>query len=208
MSDLQILSGLSILISGFAQLKCGLSIYHWQVLVYLAWFSSLTHLSCLTFLRKYLNEHPGERNWRVFAMLILVILLVVALLPTGTIDVERYTGVWLSDHAICIYDRLSLLDTDSGPFISMIVSVLFVSLGFMSRIVKLYPALSLTVMGKCRRYLSDRALRLLRFVYKNYSGCSYKAKLGRAMIYRSLLVVLLAFRALLDMWSSMAAEVS
>jgi hypothetical protein len=30
MSDLQIVTGVSILISGYAQLRCGLSTYHWQ----------------------------------------------------------------------------------------------------------------------------------------------------------------------------------
>lgn len=62
MSDLQILTGISILISGYAQLECGLSCYHWQVLVYLAWFSSLTHLSCLTLLRNYLCQSPRRAS--------------------------------------------------------------------------------------------------------------------------------------------------
>jgi hypothetical protein len=30
MSDLQIVTGISILLSGYAQLRCGLSTYHWQ----------------------------------------------------------------------------------------------------------------------------------------------------------------------------------
>ncbi|KAF2712528.1 hypothetical protein K504DRAFT_206294 [Pleomassaria siparia CBS 279.74] len=33
MSDIQLLAGLSILISGFTQIRCGLSAYHWQKLV-------------------------------------------------------------------------------------------------------------------------------------------------------------------------------
>jgi arginine exporter protein ArgO len=86
MSDLQIVTGLSILISGFSQLHCGLSTYHWQVLVYLAWFSSLTHLCCLTFLRNYLFNHPGQRLWRLVSMFVIVLMLVVALVPTGYFD--------------------------------------------------------------------------------------------------------------------------
>lgn len=53
MSDFQLITGLAILISGFTQLQTGISAYHWQRLVQLAWFSSVTHLCCLTALRDY-----------------------------------------------------------------------------------------------------------------------------------------------------------
>ncbi|KAK9847314.1 hypothetical protein MYU51_019581 [Penicillium brevicompactum] len=65
MSDVQIITGISIIVSGAAQLKCGISTHQWQVLVYLAWFSSLTHLSCLTLLRNCLHQRPAERIWRL-----------------------------------------------------------------------------------------------------------------------------------------------
>src|ERR1700677_4250930 len=86
MSDLKLMTGFTILISGYTQLHCGLSTYHWQVLVYLAWFSSLTHLSCLTFLRSYLHRHPGERVARLVAMFLFVILLAVSIAITGGFD--------------------------------------------------------------------------------------------------------------------------
>ncbi|KAK9847366.1 hypothetical protein MYU51_019519 [Penicillium brevicompactum] len=70
MSDVQIITGISIIVSGAAQLKCGISTHQWQVLVYLAWFSSLTHLSCLTLLRNYLHQRPAERIWRLFCIFI------------------------------------------------------------------------------------------------------------------------------------------
>lgn len=50
-SDQQVVTGIALLASGYAQLSSGISNYHWQMLVYLAWFSSLTHLSTLTVLR-------------------------------------------------------------------------------------------------------------------------------------------------------------
>jgi len=52
-------------------------------MVYLAWFAHVTHLSTLTFLRRYLFLNTGERNWRVASMALLVCLLVVAEVPTG-----------------------------------------------------------------------------------------------------------------------------
>ena len=49
-SDQQAATGIALLASGYAQLSSSISNYHWQMLVYLAWFSSLTHLTTLTVL--------------------------------------------------------------------------------------------------------------------------------------------------------------
>ena len=51
LSDQQLVTGIALLASGYSQLSYGLSSYHWQLIVYLAWFSSLTHLTTLTALR-------------------------------------------------------------------------------------------------------------------------------------------------------------
>jgi hypothetical protein len=82
MSDLQLLTGLSILISGYTQLHCGLSAYHWQKIVDLAWFASTIHLCRLTFLRNYLCDRKAERIWRLSAMGVLVLMLIVAIVFT------------------------------------------------------------------------------------------------------------------------------
>ncbi|WQF80709.1 hypothetical protein CDEST_05723 [Colletotrichum destructivum] len=85
LADAQLITGISILVSGFWSLKHGpgLSAYHWKMVVSLAWFSSVTHLSALTFLRSYLAKHPAGRLWRLGLMLILLVLLSVAFIPTG-----------------------------------------------------------------------------------------------------------------------------
>lgn len=83
MSDFQLITGLSILISGFTQLDTGISAYHWQRLVQLAWFSSITHLCTLTALRNYFRRHSIGYFWRLPGMIILVLMLIVALVPTG-----------------------------------------------------------------------------------------------------------------------------
>ena len=84
MSDTQLVTGFSILISGFVQLRQGLQSYHWLAIVDLAWFSSITHLACLTFLRSHLRNHSLERTLRVMAMASLAIMLIVALSFTST----------------------------------------------------------------------------------------------------------------------------
>lgn len=52
-SDTQIITGIAILLCGYIQLPLGISTYHWQVVVSLAWFSSLTHLLTLSSLHGY-----------------------------------------------------------------------------------------------------------------------------------------------------------
>ncbi|KAF3000397.1 hypothetical protein E8E14_000662 [Neopestalotiopsis sp. 37M] len=83
MCDAQIITGLGIMTSGYVLLLQGsLSAYHWQIIIYLAWFSNLTHQAALLFLRGYLRKHPRERLWRFCLMTILVVMMVVALVPT------------------------------------------------------------------------------------------------------------------------------
>ena len=85
MSDLQLFTGLAIIISGFSQLRidCGISVWHWKRLFYVAWFARLTHFAYLTFLRGYLHHHKVGRLWRSFMMSILIILIGIALIFTG-----------------------------------------------------------------------------------------------------------------------------
>ncbi len=207
MSDLQIITGISILISGFAQLRCGLQSYHWQVLVYLAWFSSLTHLSCLTFLRNYLYNHPGELIWRLSSMFILVVMLLVAMIPTGNFgwsghDEGKFTP---STYALCSFGQS--MDTSSVSFTSMMISTILLVFGFASRAVRLSKSLSVSVIGKARRALNIKLLTILRKLYDWCEVQSHPRGLKRTLVYRPLLAAFLTVRASLDIFSSMLMEV-
>ncbi|KAK4031195.1 hypothetical protein C8A01DRAFT_42322 [Parachaetomium inaequale] len=83
MCDAQLLTGTGILLSGYISLTPYISAYHWQLVVYLAWFSNLTHIACLTALRGYLHQHQLERNWRLFFMTVLWGGLIPAMVPTA-----------------------------------------------------------------------------------------------------------------------------
>ena len=148
MSDQQIVTGIALLISGYVQLPCGLSAYHWQIIVYLAWFSSLTHLTTLTILRKYFRDNPGPRLWRTFLMLFMVTMLGIALLPTGD-------ALWFGDFsdgfsdgspgipALCFFKRLIAqssehrfeYDRESTP--SMLISMMVLFSGYLTRLIRL-----------------------------------------------------------------------
>jgi hypothetical protein len=163
MSDIQIITSITIIVSGAAQLKCGTSTYQWQVLVYLAWFSSLTHLSCLTLLRNYLHQRPAERIWRLICMFVLVVLLILAFLPTANYRWQygysaKSTGCPTpQDYAICYLRPVQrpgpapnymYASVDNGHVLSdssmmaMSISVVLMFVGFVCRVVKLHQSLS------------------------------------------------------------------
>lgn len=83
MADVQTVTGLGILLSGYSDLKCFISAYHWQVIVYLAWLSNTTHIACLSACRAYLFRHQFQRNVRLFFMFLLWLGLLLAMIPTA-----------------------------------------------------------------------------------------------------------------------------
>lgn len=91
-SDQQIVTGIAVLIAGFANLNRGISIYHWHIITYLAWMSSNVHLTSLTFLRDYLYANKSIRLWRISGMTVLFLLLFTALMPSAR-DVYA-TALW------------------------------------------------------------------------------------------------------------------
>jgi hypothetical protein len=209
MSDLQILTGTSILISGYVQLRCGISAFHWQMIVLLAWFSSITHLSCLTFLRNHLYNRPRERAWRLVAMGLMMLILLVAMVPTGgygwSVDWNNNGHPMPQDYAICYFRPTG--DLDAMVLASMVVSVLLLVLGFIHRVIRLHKSLSILILGRARTVCSEKARHFLRRVYTNMhmetSGLTFK----RMFVYRPLLAIFLTARNLLDLWNSMFIEV-
>ena len=139
------MTGLAILGSGYAQIRCGLSRYHWRILVYLAWHSSLTHLTTLTFLRRYFRENVTARIWRSVLMLFLAVMLGISLLPTGD---RRWSGGSFdtgpgSTPVLCDFRRL-VAEGESGRFqfdgintSTMLVSILILVSSYLTRLVKL-----------------------------------------------------------------------
>lgn len=145
-SDQQIVTGIALLASGYSQLPSGLDAYHWQIIVYLAWFSSFTHLTTLTVLRNYFQDHPATRTWRTILMIVTVSLLGIALLPTGnqwwpSIDVDT-SGV----PASCFFQgrnfRKRFFGSTSTQAPPMIISVLVLFFGYVTRMIKLSPSTS------------------------------------------------------------------
>lgn len=174
MADIQILSGLAILISSFISMPCGISAFHWQIIVYLAWFSSLTHLAVLTFLRQRLYHWRPMRAWRLIAMAALMILLMVALVPTARIEwpptdaFDNKTVILIPDYqffdfapnryAVCSFKDMSLIDPAS--LASAIISMVVIFSGFIVRVIKLHRTLSDALQGVRRKVSGKFTARL------------------------------------------------
>lgn len=204
MGDLQLVTGFSILISGAVQLSCGLTVYEWQIAVYLAWFSCLTHLSCLMVLRSYLYVHTFGRTWRLVAMGVLAILLIVGLLPTANYADLFNSRPRPSDYAKCY---LKIRPSSDIALCSMVLSVLTIAIGFISRVMKLHKIISVTLWGGLRIRASLRARAILRVIYKRCTTSGPVQGLRFSLVYRPLFTVFLVARFALDAWVSMFVEV-
>jgi hypothetical protein len=209
MSDLQIVTGFAILLSGFAQLQCGLAALEWRAILDLAWFSCLTHLSCMTMLRRYLYAHPFERLWRLLAMGALATLLAVGLLFTanGSWSHARPNG---NAPTICIIGcyRESLSPGESlANFWTPIVSAMAVTIAFVSRVVKLHKVLYVDIFCQATHWLDYQGRRLLRVFFRLFCTEGDIYSLKRSLGYRPLLGVFMTLRLLLDLWTSLALEV-
>ncbi|ORY17315.1 hypothetical protein BCR34DRAFT_597106 [Clohesyomyces aquaticus] len=230
MSDLQLFTGFAIIISGFSQLHCGISSWHWNRLVYVAWFASITHFACLTSLRGYLHHHKLGRLWRSFVMSILIILITIALVPTGYLveDPDNTDCGELrpqdGDYMICYFNdalrwrnpyRLDSpakeKECDNSGTIGiqrwgMVASIMLLAGGMLIRLLKLYPTTS-KGLTYGRWQLSIRCVNLLDKVFVWSNAETPWSRLRQTLCYRPLLTIFLSLRLLLDFWLSMAFEV-
>ena len=210
-SDQQIVTGIALLLSGYVQLACGLSVYHWQMIIYLAWFSSLTHLTTLTILRQYFRDNPEARLWRAILMLIMVTMLGIALLPSGDIW-------WLGDFyevgrlpALCYFKRL-IARSPEERFVpdpvqtgSMVISILVLFSGFLTRLIKLSRhatyLIKLWVRTKPGEILKDALNDSIQHVGRAQASSYWKLK------HIVLETTYVFFRALFDIYESTLWEV-
>ena len=131
LSDQQLVTGLAVLIAGFVS-PCSLSMYHFNIVAALGWFSSTTHLSTLAVLRIYFIEHPRLRNWRVAAMLAVLALLIIAQFITGASTLDNSLPVH------CAFsDGASSPSSFLNP-LTLTVIIIFLIATYCERIVRLY----------------------------------------------------------------------
>ena len=213
-SDQKLVTGIAILTSGYVQLSNNISIYHWQVIIDLAWFSSLTHLATLTVLRQHFRENAAARIWRSVFMVLLLFMLLLALLSTGDAD---WSLLNLPSNAgtlpaLCVFKRLFntnsigryKFDALSSPEMFLSVTILIIS--YTSRIM---------VLSRLGSVLTKTWLRtkpshvVKRAIARSMNGAKKgKYRIIFKVIHLSLKIVYVELRAIFDMYGSMLWEVS
>ena len=155
-SDQQIVTGIAILVSGYATLHDSISAYHWQIMVSLAWFSSITHLTTLTVLRDYLQKRTFLRVTRVFCMFAIVLMLIYALLPTGVPSwLVSFDQTWQPGiPAQCFFGQIYTQDIN----IDVSISIVFLATNYFTRTVKLFHGTS-ELLESFSRAIPRRLLR-------------------------------------------------
>ncbi len=207
-SDLQIVTGIAILAAGYSQLHCGLSSYHWEMVIDLAWFASLTHLATLTILYQYFRDNPRERNWRAFFMLVIVGMLGVALVPTGNSSWGANRNMAVP--AQCFFEALADVqgsDSYSDPTMttSLMISLTILVISYVTRIIKFSKKSS----DFMRRWLRSKPGHLLK---KWLDGLYFRSRRSRVgclyrIGYQLLLAEFVLLKALFDIYESMSWEV-
>lgn len=228
MCDLQILTGLGILLAGFISLPV-LKGAHWQMVCYLAWFATVTHLSGLSIMSKYLHGRPWERKSRVVLMGVLLIILVVAMVPMAAITIFKDDGgeglvlTW-NCNATCFFSpqfmaknlhsvSLGLQWGDprmptqtAGQFGSVIVAIALMCFSFVVRLGRITPQLLSTTKSK-RASVSASTQMMLRRIANKYFSRAWQDVMWRELLARPLLCGFLLLRTWVLLWSSMFFEV-
>ncbi|KAF4821669.1 hypothetical protein CGCTS75_v010962 [Colletotrichum tropicale] len=218
--DVQVVTGLGILISGFVLLRCGLDAIHWQIAVFLAWFSTVTHLSGLEVLRTHLNTYVWSKHLRFSLMFLLLILLLVGIVPTGFFSLRNKN---FSSPAVCYFDlkygfwrfKETLRQSDfpemqlerTPAYQAMVYSMVLLVLGFGTRSMKLLHPLSRTFKLNVRQPTSRRIRRLLTDFANTPASSERRKLLKTELILKPALAGFFMVRLTSDFFSSSLFEV-
>lgn len=166
-SDLQVVTGIAILTSGYTQLQCGLAAYHWQLVVDSAWFSAITHLTTLTCLRRYFQTRPAPRLLRLICMGVTAVMLTCALASTGYWNNES-SGLKLGYPAKCFYDPDFNLKKQgyNGVYVALAAGLLGIS--YIIRVPQLFVKTSVGMKRFCRTRPSQKLKSWVMAARKRY----------------------------------------
>ena len=216
-ADLQIATGVGILTAAFATMST-LSMYHFQVAIYLAWMSSNTHLTAVSLLQTEFRENRNKstaRHLRIGGMALLGVMLVVALVPTTGYNwlaiITRSLGhgdVYGTFHdaalssaampAACLWQRQysgKLIPDAAWSFIILIFSYLWKGL-------LLFRPSQRFLTVSCRRKMQEPLQRLLDRVAAQLKQNQRKHRLLLALQYKLALCAYLAVWALFELGQS------
>ena len=199
-SDQQVVTGIAILVSAYVQISRGLQVYHWQVAVDLALFSSITHLTTLTCLRGYFRKRKSLRIIRLVFMGTIGIMLSVALGTTGYDFIEVSTAAW------CLFQTNQFNDGTGPPYnwLYMCIVLSYLIVSYLSRAVQLFPQSTNWRRRFQRRIPNNFARTWLRFLREQALD---SRNLSWVIAHNLLLSVYCPGKAAVDLYKSTAVEV-
>lgn len=220
-SDTQAITGLAILLCGYIQVS-KLSAYHWQVVVNLAWFSSLTHLTTLTFLRHRLRQQRDMAISRAILMGIIIVLLAVSLGPAGfsaqknkeLLDFHQISAI----PAICLFHESSvrLVEENLERYTeaslvyntpTVVLSITYLLISYLTRVIRIFKPTSDFAQIWVRAKPSKGIKAAYRYAEKKSNESSRFIFLIWRVPMALLLLNYVAFKAIHEMASSMIWEV-
>ena len=222
-SDLQMVTGISLAVSGYSQVHCQLAIYDAQMIIDLVWFSFITHLATLTSLRRYFRERPTLRLLRIICMGTTFAMLSYALIFTG-FEVELFSAsetVYLQLLAYPAWCILHLHELDNAveaypgygghvfyniPHTAVIMTFLVVSL--VTRTIRLFPTASDKIQTVFRTKPS-KALKNKLVLLKRRVRCAKTTSVRRfwRLSYKSLLSIYCLLESTFEVYMSLLWEV-
>ncbi|KAK8051162.1 hypothetical protein PG993_002547 [Apiospora rasikravindrae] len=199
-SDQQLLTGVGILLAGYIlAFNSDLSYYHWRFVVSLAWLSSTVHLMSLSVLRERLWRSSLSCTGRLFAIGLVFVLLLAALVPTPSRidplpDVERegylgwgeYSWWRLESHMVdfaipmrCLWNVNRSKFASTGEDLNALISSLIMTAAFAWKLCQFFGGSRNIVRFwgrlKLESYLERFARRTLHTrLYTAFSKAKYK----------------------------------
>ena len=169
LSDQQLVTGIAILLAGWIR-HTEEKVYHFAIILDLAWMSSNTHLLTLGVLHDYFLKHREIRYWRLALMFCTFVMLFIA---------NVYSGIstWYDDFAYpaqCDIDAVNQDPSSIGgvPARYAYTSAAFLMYGYGRGIVSLFPGIWKPISAYYRHHI----LRRLDHYFD--SGIRYDSKLS------------------------------
>lgn len=204
-SDQQIVTGTAILIGAYAQVACGLQVYHWQIGVDLALVSSITHLTTITSLRRYFQGRRALRLWRLVWMSIIEVMLGVALGTKGYQLGAPSMPAWCLYHTdlMVAYHLIGPDGTNSSnsyDWLYMAILLGYLTTSYTSRALRLFPSLSDKGPTGLRNHLENGFRRRLRSLRERALRDS---SLSWVLFHNSFLSLYCLLKAVAEMYTSL-----
>ncbi|MCJ1239203.1 hypothetical protein MMC14_007197, partial [Varicellaria rhodocarpa] len=177
LSDQQLVTGIAILVT-LAIKRCETSSWNYILVLDLAWFSALTHMTTLIVLRDYLSKNPRTRLWRIIAMGCMLLLLVVFMTLQLFVNFVAFPAMPLQCQLI---SKSPLQDIGSDDIIWLVASILFWAVYFGSNLLAVFSNRRVTLLGWLdkiywakwkKRNKPDRVFALQRKVTEHSRGNS------------------------------------